>query len=202
MASVYRNPGRLIWMMAFRVDGKLVRKSSGTRSKMKAQQMADDLETDKRRGLPVQVGKVTLDEAADLLRADYRNNEYRSLKKFDGTRDQVTGEQKGGVYLNHLRPYFGGRTKLTAIRAGHITAYVNARVLARGERRNPSNGTINREVGYVQRMFELAAAEELILYKPGHFMKLDESGTARTGFLEKAQFEDICSKLTATTWTR
>jgi len=40
MASVYRNPGRHVWMMRFKVKGKLVRLSSHTRSRAEAARLA------------------------------------------------------------------------------------------------------------------------------------------------------------------
>jgi len=182
MASVYRNPGRQVWMMRFTVKGRLVRLSSGTTSKMKAQDKADELEVGKRQGKPVQIGTVTLDEAADLVRADYRRNNRRSLKTFNGR------------YKNGIEPFFGGCTKLADIRTADITAFVD-----RLQEHDVAPGTINRHVDHLRRMFHLAVEEELIVYIPGKFKRLSEEGRSRTGFLEEAQFHDICNRMTATT---
>lgn len=183
MASVHRDPGRTIWMMTIHPPGgKPYRKSSGTHLRMKAQTMADDLESGARRGEPIEVGKITLDEAADLLRADYRRNKRRTLGKFNS------------CYENCIEPFFGGKTKLAAIRTEQRTKFID--VLVQGE---VANGTINRHTAYVRRMFKLAAEAELLAYVPGKFLHLDESDSVRQGFLEKAQFADICDRMTATT---
>jgi integrase len=149
---------------------------------MKAQEMADDLESGARRGEPIEVGKVTLDEAADLLRADYRRNKRRSLGKFNS------------CYENCIEPFFGGKTKLASIRSAQLTKFID--VLVAGD---VANGTINRHTAYVRRMFKLAVEEELLVYIPGKFKHLDETDSVRQGFLEKAQFADICDRMTATT---
>lgn len=176
MASVYLPPDRHTWMMAFWQDGKLIRRSSRETSQRKAQHKADALESGARDGKPIEAGKITLAQGADLVRADYQLNDFRSLKKFEG------------IYTNHLAPYFGATTKLATIRPAHVTAYATARQEA-----DAANGTINREIAFLNRMMGLAVKGELLTYRPV-FDTLEE-GPARTGFLEPHQFEAIVANL-------
>jgi integrase len=179
MGSVYRRPGRSIWMMQYYRNGIRIRSSSETTSKMKAQRRCDDLETDLRRGLPItpDVGKIRFDDAAQDILADYANNEQSSVDDVDGR------------IRNHLAPFFRG-WRLSEITTPDVRAYTQQRRDA-----GAAAGTVNRELAILKRMFTLAIQGGKLLYKP-HIPLLQEHNT-RTGFFERDAFESVRAHLPA-----
>jgi len=179
VASIYRTPGKQIYMMQYYVAGRgtRVRESTGTSDRRKAQKMADAKETDKDRGLPVAagVGKITFEEAVELLEADYRNNEYSSL-----------GKQQIRIRL-HLTPAFGG-WRMAEITPDRIALYTSDRRTA-----GASAALVNRELAILRRMFTLCVQSGRLLYQP-HIPRLRERN-ARAGFFERAAFESMRAHL-------
>jgi integrase len=178
LGFIYRKPGRSVWMMKYYQDGRPVRKSTGTEDEKEAQARLNASTTDAGRGVPTaaKVGKIKFDAAAANLLTDYANNEYDS-------EDDAEGRIR-----NHLTPYFGG-WKLSTIDASAIAAYIKHR---RGQK--AKNGTINRELALLKRMFTLAQRAALIVFRP-YIPKLDEHNV-RKGFFEDDAFARVCRHLT------
>jgi integrase len=178
LGYIYRKPGRRVWMMKYYQDGRLIRKTTGTDDKTEAQAALNAATTDAGRGVPTaaKVGKIKFDAAAADLLADYANNEYDS-----------TDDAEGRIE-NHLRPRFGG-VKLTAITTPTINAYIQQR-----RREKAKNGTINRELALLRRMFTLAHRAGLIVVRP-YIPRLDEHNV-RKGFFEAAAFASVVQHLT------
>lgn len=180
MASIYRNPGRMVWMMKYYgADGTPIRETTGETNRVKAQKVANAKETDKDRGLPVAagVGKIKWDAAVAIYETDYRNNNQSSLP-----------DQQRRIRL-HLTPVFGGY-RMVQIGPFEIDAYIDTRRAA-----GASAGTVNRELDIIRRMFTLCVQKQLLLYKP-HVQRLRERN-ARAGFFERAAFEDVRAHLPA-----
>ena len=149
------------------------------------------------------MGKLTFDDAAKNLLADYSTNGKRSEKV---VKRRVT---------NHLAPFFEGR-RMVDISTPLIRQYILKRqttptVLVRKahsvtdddgavreipeERRRASNAEINRELAHLKRMFNLAMKDGTILSKP-HIPMLEEDNT-RTGFFEPDQLRSVLAHLPA-----
>ena len=193
LGYIYRAPGRSVWMGKYYKDGRKIVKSTGTDDETAAQAILNAWTTDAGRGIPTEakVGKLTFDQAVALLLADYDNNEYDS-------RDSAEGRIRV-----HLRPAFGGM-KMTAIDRPAINDYVDDRRKGGGtyvdkagrtrKRGKAKNGTINRELGLLGRMFTLGHEAGLIVVRP-HIPHLKEHNV-RKGFFEDEAFEAVCRHLT------
>ena len=86
----------------------------------------------------VKVDKVLYDELAEDLINDYKINNRKSLGM---TQDRLA---------KHLKPYF------TGIKACNITTDLIQKYILKRQKQEASNGTINRELAALKRMFTLA----------------------------------------------
>jgi integrase len=157
--------------------GRRVRESTGTDNEKAAAKILAAKETDRDRGLPVAagIGKIRWEDAVDLLRADYANNDQTSW---------VNQERR--IRL-HLAPVFGGH-RLAEIPPETFALYATARREA-----GASAASVNRELAIVRRLFVLAMQAGKLLYRP-HIPQLRERN-ARAGFFERATFESVYAHL-------
>jgi integrase len=193
------------WWIRYTRAGKAYAEPTGKERKSDASDILKQREGDIVAGKPVtpKIGRLTFEDAADDLIADYRTNGKRSL---------VVAERR---VMKHLAPFFGGM-KMAEISTPHIRQYSLHRqtepsVLVRKawtetlpdgsrveheERRRPaSNAEINRELALLKRMFSLAVQAGKLLYRP-HIPMLKERNT-RTGFFEPEQLAAVLRHLPA-----
>ena len=83
----------------------------------------------------------------------------------------------------HLEPFFGGR-RMSNVTTADVRRYAVAR-----QQESASNGTINRELAALRRMFRLALQESKLMHGP-HIGLLEENNTRR-GFFERHQFDAV-----------
>src|SRR5579864_82809 len=190
MGTVYRQPGRRMWMLKYFRNGRPIYESSGTDDKTQAKKVLRNRETDIDRGVPVtgKVGRLRFDEAIADVVNDYKVNNSRSLEELER---RIT---------KHLRPFFGGR-RMSTITSPDVRSYIAHRqatpsVIGKGDAatsKQVSNGEINRELTALKRAFTLALQSGKLLYRP-HIPMLKETNI-RTGFFEAEQFRSVCDKL-------
>jgi integrase len=160
------------WWIKYSIDGRPKHESAETDKKKVAEAKLRDRETAKDRGIQIdpKLGRIRFDEAVELLRVDYLNNDKSSLADTE-TRIKL-----------HLEPVFG-RDRMTSITADRIDAYTAAR---RAE--GAANGTINRELTAVKRMFNLAREKKKLSYDHIPSIKMLEENNVRIGFFERDQY--------------
>jgi site-specific recombinase XerC len=179
MGSVFRQPGRRMWMLKYFRNGRPIYESSGTEDQRAATNLLKTREADIVRGVPLssKVGRVRFDEAAQDIINDYRINGRRSLDELERR-----------IRL-HLAPYFGD-CRLSAITTSDVRTFVTGRQAA-----GASAGEINRELAALKRMFSLALQAGKLLHKP-HIPMLKERNV-RSGFFELDQFLAVRAHLPA-----
>jgi integrase len=91
-------------------------------------------------------------------------------------------------HLKHIRAFFGNDRALE-VTSHRINAYKELR-----QQQQAANATINRELEGLQRAFTLAKEQQVMTYVP--YIKSLPEDNARQGFLERADFEAILSRLT------
>jgi integrase len=193
--------GETWYIRWYAANGQRKQASTGTTKRSEAEKQLRDKLKAKDDGLPGDVGKLRLREAADDLIADYSTNGKRSLACARRRIDK------------HLAPYFGLRTRMTAITTSTVRAFIAKRqkdtVLVRKARtwtdgagrrhheddvRRPvSRAEINRELTTLKRMFSLAVQAGTLTHKP-YIPMLREHNT-RTGFFEADQFLAVRRRL-------
>ncbi|MBI4529203.1 MAG: site-specific integrase [Deltaproteobacteria bacterium] len=174
MGGVYLR-GKIYWIRYSR-NGHEIRETAETTDERKAwKHLNKRIEEAKR---PEFVGptekKLGLDDLELKILADYERNEKRSAETVSGC-------------LQHVKDYFN-YDRLIDITPSRIEAYQQHR-LAEGAAR----ATVNREMAYLRRGYNLLFKAHEISYRPEIQMLQGEK--IREGFINKAEFEAVAEHL-------
>lgn len=186
MGSIYRPKYRgkdgvvreaAVWWVRFRQHGKTVRQSAEMTDERKARAFLREREGKVALNIPVSArgDRLTLDDAATMIRDDYAVNRRRSAGDLESR-------------IVHLRRQLGGTTRLGRLTTGAIERYKQAR-LAEGA----ASATVNRDLACLRRMATLAR-RQYGLVAPFAVVMLEERNT-RKGFFETDAFEAVCRHL-------
>lgn len=163
-----KRDGTVGWWFKFHVHGRPVARNANTTDRREAERQLAIALGEMNKGVPVVIRELTFRDAVDMVRAHREAN----------------GKTTSYHYDKYLVPYFGARTKMSAITAERIDQFVAAR-----RRAGAKNGTINRSLTCLRRAFSLAMKRGRIHVKP-HIEKLAEP-PARSGFLSRADFQRV-----------
>jgi integrase len=118
--------------------------------------------------------RLTFDDLAQALLADYQINGRRSLRS-------------ARLSISHLRKFFGF-DRAVDIATDRIKAYAADRQKAKA-----ANASINRELAALKRMFSLAVEDGRISHSP--YIPTLEEDNARQGFLDHGAFVSLRANL-------
>jgi integrase len=170
MGRIYQR-GRLWWLQYY-ANGALIRESSGSTLKTEATSLLKLREGEVRQGrLPsLRAQKTTFEEVAALYIQDYEINGRKSSRRARGL-------------VGQLRKMFGP-FRACRITSEHIRDYIFRR-----QSEGVANGTINRELGALKRMFHLASQQTppLVTSRP-HVPHLQENNV-RKGFFTDEEYK-------------
>jgi integrase len=130
------------------------------------------------------VRRTTLDDLANAVFTDYRNNEYDTLARQEDA-------------FSHLREFFGGDCRAEAITTSRILEYIEWRreqpngLFTRNPRIGCSNATINRELASLRHAFKLASQYNPPLVGTVPHIQLLKERNRRTGFFEWPDFAAV-----------
>ena len=122
-----------------------------------------------------QADRLTLAEAADLIRRDYVANQRKSARTLE-------------YPLRHLLTYFGETARLTRITTGAVEAYKAKRLAAKVHPR-PSTGSSRPSAAWRRWPGISTASSSRSAWRSWR------SATCGPGYFEEAQFETICRHL-------
>ncbi len=172
---IFLPKGSSVWWLQYYQNGVKRRESAETSNRKEA------LEKLKLRIAELTTGSVTgltpkktrISELAEDFIRDYKINGRTSLDDAEAR------------WRLHLEPFFG-RMKASQVTSVLLNKYVDKRQQA-----GAANGTINRELAALKRMFNLGhqATPPRVFFIP-HFPKLSEDNV-RQGFLEDAQYQRL-----------
>jgi integrase len=178
-----RGEGRIwqigrIWWIQYYVHGRQVRESSHSYKEQVAERFLRQRLGEAAAGIaaPPQVARVTYEELRDTLIADYEANRRRWLRKGRDGKSYICG-------VSRLDEFFYG------YRAVNITTDAIRKFIRERQEKGATNGTINRSLALLRRMFRLAVQDRKLRDVP-HFPMLKES-PPRKGFLEYTEFQRL-----------
>jgi integrase len=159
------------WWMKYYRDGRAFYESTKTKDKTEARRKLKEREgqvaTGQHHG--PQVERTRFEDLVALIRQDYALNNRKSVRRLND-------------FIEHLTPYFK-HMRATAITTDRIKGYVTNRL-----EEGAANGTVNRELGALKRMFRLAYQHTPPkVARIPHFPMLKESNI-RSGFFEHEDF--------------
>jgi len=116
---------------------------------------------------------------------DYTDQQRKSQR-----RNAETGEMYFASSLKHLDEYFNG-WKVSEITTEAINQFKSARQAV-----GAANGTVNRSLAALRRMFKLAMEQGKVKYAPAIKMLFESKSTSpRQGFLEVADYQKLFDTL-------
>ena len=165
-----------VWWIEFSHNGKEQRESSKSHNESDAKKLLRRRIGESGTGklLSSEVAKTTFADLKKIITDDYANNERESA-------DQLK------IVLNRLDEGFAG-LKATDITAHRINAYQ-----AEQKKAGYANGTINREMAALKRMFRLGLRLGVVASVP-HIQMLQEDNV-RSGFFEPGEFKQFLANL-------
>ena len=175
---IYRR-GRIFWIKFYRY-GRAVCESSRSDSRSVAAKLLRQRLGEVAVGiaLPPRVGRVTYEEMGHALVADYKTNNRKWVHE---------RKDEGPYMLAHLDAFFSG------YRAVNITTDRIREFIRERQREGLANGTINRSLALLRRMFRLAVQDGKLRHVP-YFPMLKEA-PPRKGFLEHEQYARLRQEL-------
>lgn len=163
--------GRIHWI-CYSVNGKKVWESSGSEKESAARQLLrlrlGEIATGKVNSIEAE--KVTVAELADDVVSDYRANNLDTVAK-------------AVRFSNRVKKFFG------AMKAHKVTGAVVNQYRDKRLADGAANGTVNRELAFIKRAFNLGIDNERISRKPSIAML--KEADARKGFFEYSEFEAL-----------
>jgi hypothetical protein len=172
---LYRQKTSSIWWIKFYRNGTPYRESTETSDKREATRFLNHRLAEVTTGKFVgpRVERVRIEELSEDFLRDY---------KINGKSSHADAEARWRL---HLKPFFG------SLRAPEVTSDLLNKYVDRRQDQGAANGTINRELAALKRMFNLgrAATPPKVIFIP-HFPSLAEDNI-RQGFLEDAQYEKL-----------
>ena len=172
-----RKRGSVWWIRYYR-EGRRHEESAHTDKYDEAARLLKVREGDVAKGAPLsaKIGRLRFEDASKDLETDYQVNGLRSYANLKST-----------IIDGALEPWFRGR-RMASLSTADIRAYV-----AHRQADGYANGTINRELSALKRMFTLAIQAGKLLARP-HIPMLAEDNV-RQGFFEREQFEAVRHRL-------
>ncbi len=169
MGMTYKR-GNIWWLKYYR-NGKSIRESSKSKSKMVADRLLKRREGEIANGITPAIcfQKTTFENLAEIVLQDYKINAKKSIDRVERS-------------IAHLSSKFAGM-KAVQITSPVINEYIISRLES-----GAANGTINRELSALKRMFNLGSQQTPPLVDRAPYVSSLKERNARKGFFEHWEF--------------
>ncbi len=164
-----------VWWIQYSIGGQQYRESSGSVVQKDAVRLLHERLAERGQGIARRdLEKVKLDDLADLIRADYRKNNRKSISTLEGR-------------LAHLEDAFGG-WRVVDIQEDAIDRHAVDRLDA-----GAKPASVNRELAALRRMFTLGRRAKMVGRVP--VIEMLGEDNVRKGFVEADAFAAILGSL-------
>lgn len=176
MGAIYKR-GAVYWIKYYR-NGKPYRESAKSDKEMEAKRLLKKREGEISEGkIPgIIFDKVRFESLVEDFLQDYRITEKKSLARAERS-------------ANHLKESFKGM-RVTNITSPAINRYIEKRIAEEAE-----NGTINRELAALKRMFNLGAQQTPPKVDRVPHISMLKENNVRQGFFESGDFQALRTNL-------
>jgi len=159
------------WWMKYYRQGRPFYESTETEDKTEAKRKMKEREGQVAQGLHQgpQVDRTRFEDLVEGIRQDYSMNERKSSRRLND-------------YITHLTAFFR-HMRASAITTDKIKTYITKR-----RESGAANGTINRELGALKRMFRLALQHTPPKVARAPYFPMLEERNIRSGFFEHEDF--------------
>ena len=165
---IYRPKGTANWWIKYHLNGKPYAETSGSPDRRAAEKLLKGKLARRTLGQLIPgTDRITFEDMTTDVTNDYKVNGKKSFNRMVDS-------------LDHLKSYFVGY-KAQAITTDRIKAYSRER-----QENGAANGTINRELSALKRMFNLAIQAGRIYQKP--YIPMLKEDNVRSGFFELGEF--------------
>jgi len=164
------------WTMKMWVNGKAEKRATGTASRSQANKALERWKAEIAQGVWMpDATKTTFKDLATILTDEYAANGRRSADRLVFS-------------LAHLRAFFTDFAPARSITSDRVLRYIRHR-----QDEGAANGSINRELAALKRMFRLGEISGKVARRP-HVEMLEERNV-RTGFFEEPAFRAVLAHL-------
>jgi|KBSMisStandDraft_5_1062788.scaffolds.fasta_scaffold51472_4 integrase len=165
----------ILWLKYYK-NGVAVRESSGFTERKKAERLLRKRLGEISEGTYIgpNLERVLVSELADDMLRDYRTNARKSIGDLEAR------------WKLHLKPFFGN------MRAVEVTSSLVAKYVDLRQEEGAQNGTCNRELAALKRMFTLALRSSKVKAVP--YIAMLAENNVRTGFLETSQHVKLAAE--------
>ncbi len=160
-----------IWWMKYYDHGRPIRESAETTDKAVAKRKLQQREYETSTGMHQgpQVDRTRFEDLVEGIKTDYAMNKRKSSRRLND-------------HIGHLSASF------RHMRATHITTDRIRAYFAKRQAEGAANGTINRELGCLKRMFRIAHQQTPPQVSRVPYIPMQEERNIRSGFFEHEDF--------------
>jgi integrase len=177
---IFSRPGSKNLWIQYYSRGEQIRMSAETTNPKKARKLLRQKIGQVEAGVHPDTRRITYEELRETYYADYVTNRRKSLRR----------DQDGNPHMDkvvRLDKFFAG------YKASEIDASLIRKFTAEQQAKGLENGSINRSISALRRMFHLAKEDGKIRDLP-HFPMVDEAAP-RKGFFERDEYETLFAAL-------
>lgn len=175
-----RKHSRFLWIQYYSARGEQIRESAGTDDFKKAEKILRRKIGEVEAGVHRDDRRITYEEMSESYYRDYEINARKSLRRDNAGRPHLDK-------VARLNEFFSG------YRASEIDADLIRGFVAHEQKRGLANGTVNRSVSALRRMFNIAKKDGKLRDLP--YFPLAKEAAPRQGFFEREQYEALSRAL-------